>query len=325
MPWLCATALLHCNLMLAKKGDFKIWTAFLAILSFTLCLLGIFLVRSGILTSVHSFAADPSRGIFIIILLLLISGSALAIFAFKAKNLQSATLFENLKPSSVSFMVLINAFLISVALFIVLLGTLYPLILQAVGAGSISIGPSYYNKLFSPLAASIVLLMLFAPRVRFSKFSSLPMILGHSGMLLIILAIFLNSIFSSNKEVNLKVGQKAEISGYEINFIKEDYLAGKNYIARQGLFKISKNNQEIAVLKPQFRYFPVTDQSTVESAIKYFLFADLHIIMGQKDENDFFAVRIYYKAFMSFIWLGCLMIFFSFLTSFIRKNAPRKQ
>ena len=149
MPWLAATALIHATKLVEKKEIFKIWTAFLAILTFILCLLGIFLVRSGILTSVHSFAIDASRGFFVIGLIILIGGGALLIFGAKMNKLKTHA--EKFSFFSKSGLISINNYFLIVALFIVLLGTTYPIFSRGFFDQFISIGPSYYNQVFSIL------------------------------------------------------------------------------------------------------------------------------------------------------------------------------
>jgi cytochrome c-type biogenesis protein CcmF len=313
MPWLCATALFHSISVLSRKGSFKLWSCFLAILSFVFCLLGIFLVRSGIITSVHSFANDPSRGVFIIGLLFLIGGAGFLIFFFKGLKLTSKS--EHFALKSRSGMILINNFLICFALFVVTLGTLYPLIAQLFFDTSISIGPSYYNKLFAPISLAILCLMILVPSVRLGKFSSKSMFLAHIGMYMVIGAIFLTAIFSTNKELNMKIGDKTTMKKYEIKFEKMNYVAGKNYVAREGEFLINGNIR----LNPQIRYYPESDQTTTEADIKYFIFSDLYLVMGGKDEEENYAIKIYHKPFMSFIWLGCLMMFCGGIHSVTRK------
>lgn len=317
MPWLCGTALVHSVTMLNKNNNFKIWSCFLAILSFVFCLLGIFLVRSGIITSVHSFANDPTRGIFIIALLMIIGGAGFLIFFLQ--SLKIKTVENNFSLNSKSGMVLINNFLLCLALFIVALGTLYPLILQLFFDSAISIGPSYYNKLFAPIAVTLLCLMILVPSVRLNKFSSKPMCLAHIGIFVVIVVIALTAIFSKTEELNMKFSDKTNISGYEIEFQNVEYLSGKNYLARQGNFLITKNNHQITILKPQSRYYPENDQTTTEADIKHFIFADLYLVMGGKDEAENYAIRIYHKPFMSFIWLGCLLIFIGGMWSILGK------
>jgi cytochrome c-type biogenesis protein CcmF len=210
-------------------------------------------------------------------------------------------------------MVLINNFLFCLALFIVALGTLYPLILQLFFDSSISIGATYYNKLFTPIAITLLCLMVLVPSVRLNKFSSKSMLLAHIGIFIVIITMAITAIFSQTKELNMKFGDKIIISNYEIEFQNIEYIAGKNYLARQGNFLISQNNKKIAtpitILRPQSRYYPENDQTTTEADIRHFIFADLYLVMGGKDQQENYAIRVYHKPFMSFIWLGCLLIF----------------
>ena len=149
MPWLAGTALLHSLACTEARGIFKPWTALLAILTFSLCLLGTFLVRSGVLTSVHAFATDPARGAFILLLLSIIVGGALLLYGMRAQTLRGNAQFA---PISRESGILINNIFLTAATVGVLIGTLYPLILESAGGGKISVGPPYYNIVFVPLA-----------------------------------------------------------------------------------------------------------------------------------------------------------------------------
>ena len=154
MPWLVGTALVHSLAVTEARALFKPWTALLAIVTFSLCLLGAFLVRSGVLTSVHAFATDPERGLFILMLLFIATASGLILYAWRAPQLLGAASFGLV---SREIGILINNILLSAAAFCVLLGTLYPLILEAVGAPKISVGPPYFNRVFVPLAGASAL------------------------------------------------------------------------------------------------------------------------------------------------------------------------
>jgi len=156
MPWLAGTALLHSLAVSEKRGIFKSWTLLLAIFAFSLSLLGTFLVRSGVLTSVHAFASDPERGYFILAFLVFVIGGSLTLYAFRADRLQADGEFQAVSKESA--LLLNNIFLI-VILLIVLLGTLYPLIADALGWGKISVGPPYFNFFFIPLMAILLLCM----------------------------------------------------------------------------------------------------------------------------------------------------------------------
>ncbi|GIU27202.1 heme lyase CcmF/NrfE family subunit [Shewanella sp. MBTL60-007] len=166
MPWLIGTALLHSVIVTEKRGAFRNWTVLLSIFAFSLSLLGTFIVRSGVLTSVHSFAADPSRGMFILLLLGLAVGGSLTLFAFRASEMRSPARFE---LKSKETMLLVCNLLLTVACGTVLLGTLYPLLIDALGMGKISVGPPYFNAVFVPIVLVLFGFMGVGPVIRWKK------------------------------------------------------------------------------------------------------------------------------------------------------------
>ena len=163
MPWLVATALIHSLAVTEQRGAFRAWTLLLAISGFSLSLLGAFLVRSGVLVSVHAFATDPARGVFILAFLALVIGSALALYAWRAARVAGGGDFE---PVSRETFLLANNVLLVATSATVLLGTLYPLLLDALDAGKISVGPPYFNSVFVPLMLPLAALLGFAPLSR---------------------------------------------------------------------------------------------------------------------------------------------------------------
>ena len=166
MPWLIGTALIHSLAVTEKRGAFKAWTVLLAIIAFSLSLLGTFLVRSGVLTSVHAFATDPKRGIFILCFLAVVIGGSLSLYAWRANRVAPGARFELLSRES---MLLANSVLLLVACGAVMLGTLYPLFLDALGLGKISVGPPYFDSVFMPLMAPAILLAGIGPLVAWRK------------------------------------------------------------------------------------------------------------------------------------------------------------
>ena len=160
MPWLMTTALLHSAIVVEKRDALKVWTILLAILAFSLSLIGTFVVRSGLLTSVHSFANDPERGLFILLLLCLAIGGSLTLFAVRAPALKSGGLFA---PISREGALVLNNLLLATACATVFLGTLYPLFLEAFGGGRVSVGAPFYNATFVPLMLPLVALMAIGP------------------------------------------------------------------------------------------------------------------------------------------------------------------
>jgi cytochrome c-type biogenesis protein CcmF len=160
MPWLVATALLHSAVVMEKREALKVWTILLAILAFSLSLIGTFLVRSGVLTSVHAFAVDPMRGVFILMLLVVLIGGALALYAWRAPQLQQGGLFA---PISREGALVLNNVLLTVACATVFIGTLYPLALESITGDKISVGPPYFNSTFTPLMIPLLLALPIGP------------------------------------------------------------------------------------------------------------------------------------------------------------------
>ena len=170
MPWLVGTALIHSLAVTEKRGGFKSWTVLLAIAAFSLSLLGTFLVRSGVLSSVHAFATDPKRGVFILVFLALVVGGSLVLYAWRASRVGLGGKFEIISRES---FLLANNVLLSVAAASVLLGTLYPLIVEVFGGGKLSVGPPYFNTVFVALMVPALFLMGVGPIARWRK-ASLP-------------------------------------------------------------------------------------------------------------------------------------------------------
>ncbi len=390
MPWLASTALIHCVKILAKKDGFKIWTILLAIITFVLCLIGTFLVRSGLLTSVHSFAVDAKRGFFIILLITIIGGLAMLIFALKASKIKASKELQN-KFFSKTTTIIFNNYFLMIALFTMLLGLFYPIFAQSFFNSSISIGANYYNKIFAilllPFLCFLILSHLVGKDLRLFFLKALPSSLqshsakykitfivtiifsaictfffaansstasaleisifflsvasffiafsskknvtniAHFGFALILIGIMLSSYLGTTKEVNIRLGDEVLVSQnspYKIKFENVEYLAGKNFLARQAIFSIKKNDEELYKLKPQLRYYPVSDQTTFEAAIKHGFDGDLYLAIGNKDAEENYALRIYHKPFIYLIWLGCLLIFFAVILKLIKLVAKIK-
>lgn len=173
MPWLVGTALMHSLAVTEKRGSFKSWTVLLAIIAFSFSLLGTFLVRSGVLTSVHAFATDPARGVFILSFLVVVIGASLTLYAWRAPKVGLGGAFALISRES---LLLVNNVLLTVAAGSVMLGTLYPLFLDALGMGKISVGPPYFETVFVPLMAPVVMLMALGPFMRWKEGQLLQML-----------------------------------------------------------------------------------------------------------------------------------------------------
>ena len=166
MPWLAGTALLHSAVVMEKRDALKVWTVLLAILTFSLSLLGTFLVRSGVLTSVHTFASDPSRGVFILLILCAFIGGSLALYAWRAPSLKQGGLFA---PISREGALVLNNLLLTTACATVLVGTLYPLALETLGGDKISVGAPFFNLTFGPLFLPLLLAVPFGPLLAWKR------------------------------------------------------------------------------------------------------------------------------------------------------------
>ena len=195
IPWLTGTALVHSLVVLEKRDSLKSWTILLAITTFSLSLLGTFLVRSGVLTSVHAFASDPSRGVFILILLLFSIGGSFTLYALRAPQIDKSGVFS---PVSRESGLLINNIFLATSALTVLIGTLYPLIAEALGVGKISVGPPYFNIVFIPLFIPLLILMGLGPHLpwrngKISKvFKNLKLSIIYTFCMFIMMLLFSN-------------------------------------------------------------------------------------------------------------------------------------
>ncbi len=374
MPWLVGTALMHSLAVTEKRKAFKSWTVLLAIAAFSLSLLGTFLVRSGILVSVHSFAADPSRGMFILGLLVLVIGGSLLLYTLRASQLQSRTQFALLSREN---MLLGNNILLCAATVVVLLGTLFPLVHKELGLGSISIGAPFFNQMFTWLIVPFVMFLAIGPLSRWKKQSLTAlrnqliiafglalsaailvvnaydgekytatlgmllafwilistvqevyqrvnaqqnvslvtglsrltrshwgMVLGHVGFAVSLIGITLVSNFETERDVRMQFGDRVSIAGYEVRFDDVQTIQGPNYTADRGIFDVYKNGEFVVHLEPEKRLYPVQQTTMTEAGIDSNLVRDLFIAMGEPLDNGAWAVRVYYKPFVIWIWLG---------------------
>ncbi len=375
MPWLVGTALMHSLAITEKRGTFKAWTALLAIFAFSLSLLGTFLVRSGVLTSVHAFASDPERGIFILIFLGVVVGTSLVLYAWRAPTLKSAAV-TNLMSRDMAL--LLNNIFLTVASAAILLGTVYPIFVDAMG-GKISVGPPYFNIVFLTLTAPIgvligigmfirwknddasrlfsrlklpliitlvfaLLLSLFLPewdwqalvglmmalwiastvvfalRDRFKgrSFSSTllttprgfyGMLLGHIGIAFFIIGVTMVSLYDLSKDIRMAPGDTFEMAGYTFKFNGVIVTPVDNYNASRGEFEVTNDDGFHALMKPEKRIYLVQTMPMTEAAIDEGITRDLFIALGEQVGNDgSWAIRIYYKPFIRWIWFGGLIM-----------------
>ena len=270
MPWLVGTALIHSLAVTEKRGVFKSWTVLLAIFAFSLSLLGTFLVRSGVLTSVHAFASDPERGVFILILLGLCVGGSLTVYALKAPTVSSAGKFKLL--SRESFLLANNALLI-VATLTILLGTLYPLIVDFISGEKLSVGSAWFNTMFVPLAAALTSLAGIGAMSRWKTMSGKLLLAQIAGS--IVLAIFVAAVFPLvyAGEMNFKVAVGMFVATLLIaTTLRDVWTKSKGQLSRLSKLSLSYWGMVIAHLGVAITVIGITVVSnfSVEKALKMY-------------------------------------------------------
>ncbi|WP_108395783.1 heme lyase CcmF/NrfE family subunit [Devosia submarina] len=227
MPWLAGTALLHSALVMEKRNALKIWTIFLSIITFSLSLLGTFLVRSGILTSVHTFASDPTRGLVILTLLALVIGGAFFLFALRASSLRQGGLFA---PVSREGALILNNLFLATAVGAVLVGTLYPLLLDALTGTSISVGAPFFNLTFGALMAPLLLVLPFGPLLAWKRadvVNAAQRLMAAAG-----LAIFVTILVSALGGVALSLAPLGLLLGFWVAFGAVAELVDRSKLGR---------------------------------------------------------------------------------------------
>ena len=368
IPWLVGTALLHSLAVTEKRGGFKSWTVLLAITAFSLSLLGTFLVRSGVLTSVHAFATDPRRGVFILIFLVLVVGSSLALYAWRAPKSTMGGKFS--LSSRETFILLGNVFLVTSA-GSVLLGTLYPLLIDALHLGKISVGPPYFNSVFVPIMIPLLVLMGIGPWTNWKNTNLLTVIkrlwlaglvallaailiplmmgeftwlagigfllafwviasgclqivrqakvgkptrsfigmqLAHLGIAIFVIGVTMVGAYQEEKDVRMLAGETVSVGGYQIQLQGVNKVPGPNYEAMRGTFLLSKNGQPQATMYPEKRNYFSSTMPMTEAAIDTSLTRDIYVSLGEELDDTSWAVRVYYKPFVDWIWGGCLFM-----------------
>jgi len=386
MPWIAGTALIHSLAVTEKRGAFKAWTVLLALSAFSLSLLGTFLVRSGVLSSVHAFATDPERGAFILGFLVVVIGGSLVLFAWRAPKMLSGGGFTWFSREA---LLLGNNVVLLAALGSVLLGTLYPLLIDALGMGKISVGPPYFNAVFVPLMAPALFLMGIGPLARWKE-ASLPdmvsllkwalvisvatgvllpltldgykpwavfgfamsmwilltvligfrerlkngarlssltrsfwgMQLAHLGMAVGVAGITVVVNYEEERDVRMNIGDHTVMAGYTFTFQGTTERQGPNFIAARGTVEVSKNGKKLFVLYPEKRIYNASGMPMTEASVRPVWFDDIYVALGEPldEEAKTWAVRVYHKPFINWLWLGALlMVVGGFLAAFDRR------
>ena len=377
MPWLAGTALIHSLAVTEKRSTFKAWTVLLAILAFSLCLLGTFLVRSGILVSVHAFASDPTRGLYILAYLVFVIGGSLLLYAFQGTKIKS---LDNYQRYSRETLLLLNNVMLMAFFSVVFLGTILPLIHKQIGLGSVSIGAPFFNQMFlilmvpfafilgiGPLvkwrrdqisairtpvmislvmmialgfglpylvgnritatsvmgvmmSAIIVILSLYEMHTRATHRHSFltgifklsrshwGMVFAHLGVAMTVFGIAMSHNFSIEKDVRMREGDSVQILDYNFTFKGLKITDGANYQGGTAEIEITRNGKQEAILHAEKRFYNVSKMGMTEAAIDWGFSRDLYAALGEQLDDGSWGLRLYYKPFIRWIWLGGLFM-----------------
>ena len=371
MPWLAATALIHSVTVLATRDGLRAWTVMLAVLAFSMSMVGTFLVRSGVLTSVHSFAVDPQRGIFILALLAIYIGGALTLFALRVGTVAEGTRFDAVSREAA---LVANNLLLTVILVVVLAGTLWPLALEGLNGAKISVGAPYFNSAAGPLALilmallaagpllrwrsdrpaavlrrmapallvmalTLLLLALFAGPIGVLPFAGLVvaalvaaasiaplwkrnllrtplftwgMVMAHLGCAVCLAGMASNAAFTKENLVALAPGEARNVGPFEVTFAGLRDVPGPNYASLEGVLLVRKvsdvSGGEPIVMLPHLRQFSDPPMLTNQAAIRTFWNGQLYLTIGEKEMEGRWLVRMWWKPFVTLIWLGGMMM-----------------
>lgn len=376
MPWIAGTALIHSLAVTDKRDSFKGWTLALSLLTFCLCLFGTFLIRSGVLTSVHAFSNDPERGAFILMYLAIVVGFSILLFLFRAGHVTKKVSFT---PFSKDMFLLLNNILLIVATFVVFYGTLYPLVAEAFGK-KLSVGAPWFNAIFpwpmfllfaavgigpllnwkrhdfSQLKSVLVKLLILsvvaslAVTFAFGDFylwvfsgvllscwiassscffilntnknkqglakitqlsrANFGMVLAHLGVAITLTGVVVTSLHSVEKDLRVATGQSVNVAGYDFKLLKSEELRVENYQASRVSFDVSKDGEKLTHLAPEKRYYLAGKQIMTEASIEAGFWRDVYLSLGEplNSERTVWAVRIYVKPFIRWVWLGAIIM-----------------
>jgi len=367
MPWLAATALLHSVTVLATRDGLRAWTIMLSVLAFSMSMVGTFLVRSGILTSVHAFAVDPERGIFILALLVLYIGGALALFALRIGTVSEGTRFDMVSREAA---LVINNLLLTVILVVVLAGTLYPLMLEAASGTKISVGAPYFNGAAGPVALLLLALLGVGPLLRWRRDNSrllvdrtapallagaaalllvaafaghigvLPllglvvaafvavasvaplwkrkltrtplftwgMVIAHLGCAVSIAGMASDSAFTKENMVAMAQGETRAVGPFAVTLQGVRTRPGPNYEALEAVLSVRQGTGAPFEMLPQLHQFTTPQMTTNQAAIRTFWNGQLYLVVGDNSEGGRWLIRMWWKPFVTLIWLGGAMI-----------------
>ncbi|MDF3981543.1 heme lyase CcmF/NrfE family subunit [Luteibacter sp. PPL201] len=392
MPWLVGVALIHAQAVTEKRGSLPAWTVLLSLFAFSLSLLGTFLVRSGVLTSVHAFASDPRRGLYILGFLVVVIGGSLLLYAIRAPKVATGKPFDALSRETG---IMVANLLFTTAAAMVLLGTLFPLIGDAFNLGRVSVGPPYFGFLFVLLMAPAVLLLPYGPYLRWGRaegrqltavslraglaavvcaiaaawfadgrvravagvagavwvaagtlayalkrWREMPsgrrypaemagMLVAHLGVAIFLIGVMLSESLSVERDVRMAPGQTEAVGGYQFRFDGVRETDGPNWTADEGEVSVLRDGAFVTTMRPQKRTYS-RGQVQSESAIDPGLFRDVYVALGEpmdaRHPEGAWAVRLYHKPFVRWIWLGGLfMMAGGFLAAAERRFRTHRQ
>jgi cytochrome c-type biogenesis protein CcmF len=391
LPWLISTALIHSLAVTEKRGLFRSWTIMLSLIAFSLSLLGTFLVRSGVLTSVHAFATDPKRGVFILLFLAVVVGGSLILFAARSGKVRAGGSFSLVSRET---FLLVNNVLLTTAAAAVLLGTLYPLIIDALNLGKLSVGPPYFNAVFAPIMTPVLLFMVIGSYARWkndtvanltqklrpiaivsvllgctapllagewsalvamgltlsiwivlasfvqmyrqfkdtANWKSTPisywgMHVAHIGIAVCVVGITMVKGYETEKDVRMTIGDTVEVGGYTFRLTGIDQVPGPNYSADRGSVELIKGDRVLRVLHPEKRSYFSSTMPMTEAAIDSGPTRDVYVSLGERLEGEgkpAWAMRVYHKPFITWIWLGCFLMAFGGGMAVVDKRYRKK-
>lgn len=384
MPWISGTALFHSLMIVEKRNNFRAWVLMLSLVTFALSLIGTFLVRSGILTSVHAFANDPTRGIFMLGLIGIVIGISFLLYAWRAHQFIRPQPFFVISRET---FLLLNNVLLMTLLSTVFIGTLYPLVFDVLHLGKISVGPPYFNLMILPIILPLFVVMGLGPLCSWQttswtqlkpylkkpfmlalgmgvlitlltrqefKFLScitftliawmmicaievvtiqvrahqayqkrLGMMLAHLGVGFCALGILLTSLLHLNKEVVMAPGEIVKVGPYQFKFLSLREINGPNYDGVGADFQISKDGR-VWVITPEKRHYKADDRVIGQAAIEANLWRDLYVALGSPLTEPNWEVRIYYKPFVRWIWLGGFLMGLGGVIALITKKGAHE-
>jgi len=377
LPWLLNLALIHSVLILERRNSLLNWTILLSIMGFSFSMIGTFIVRSGLITSVHAFANDPSRGLFILLIIFLAIISSLLIYVTKRPYYDN---FMKLNLASKELWIVVQNLILLVIAAVVFLGTIWPFIVEAIFDEQVSVGEPFYEVSLIPFVIIFAFMLPIASKIRwkgknnfdvrrllilifistslsactfiwtdfnlltfiglflalwiclssilefiFSFKSQLSMIDGlkrslilnsrlvgrtcaHFGFGLLIFGVTAVTSWEIEDIRNVEVGENYYLKSYQIVFNGVDYSVEKNFKKVSGSFEVFKNSKPVGTLLPEKRLYPSRNEVTTEASIKPTLFKDFYMVLGNKLDENAWVVRTYIKPFISFIWVGVILI-----------------